>query len=81
MGPKTKQTTDNEIENPPQFKHPKLITLTKNLNKELAVEVENCWINPEKITTGNVLGNGTSFCIHWPYLFLQAIILILPLTS
>ena len=58
MGPKTKQTTDNEIENPPQFKHPKLITLTKNLNKELAAEVENCWINPEKITTGNVLGNG-----------------------
>ena len=61
MGPKTNQTTDKEIENPPQFKHPKLITLTKNLNKELAAEVENCWINPEKITTGNVLGNGTSF--------------------
>ena len=77
MSPKAKQTTDNEIENPPQFKHPKLIALIKNLNKELAVEVENCWINPEKITTGNVLGNGMSFCIHFSYLFLQSIILSL----
>ena len=63
LGPKTKQTTqtdDERIESPPQIKHRKLTTLTKNLDKEIAAEVENCWINPEKITAGNVLGNGAS---------------------
>ena len=39
------------------------IMLTKDLDKSLAVEVEECWINPNRITRDCILGSGWLFNI------------------
>ena len=32
--------------------------LLKNLNPELACEIEECWIDPDSISIGHLLGKG-----------------------
>ena len=40
------------------IKNTELIMLSKDLNADLALEVEECWINPCSITRGNILRSG-----------------------
>ena len=43
---------------PIPIKDLQLIKLTKDLDEDLAVEVEECWIHPKRITPEHILGKG-----------------------
>ena len=40
-----------------------MILLTKDMDADLAVEVEECWINPYRITRRDLLGSGLSMVV------------------
>ena len=43
------------------MKNTRLIMLTKDLDKSLAIKVEESWIDSKRIMRGGILGSGLSF--------------------